>query len=65
MLTGAVAWQHRTEFVRTRRCYAIIAVVYLTALIPASVIAYLRVHLYTLAIAALAVFPYRLLRRLS
>jgi hypothetical protein len=39
--------------------------VYLTVLIPASVIAYLKVHLYTLAIAALAVFQYRLLHRFS
>ena len=65
LLTALVLWQHRTEDQWTRRFYAVVAVVYLTALIPAPVIAYLRVHLYTLAIAALALFQYRLLSRLS
>jgi len=65
LLTASVMWQHRKEGRWLARFYAIVAVVYLTALIPAPVIAYLRVHLYTLAIAALAVFQYRLLRRLS
>jgi len=65
LLTASVMWRQRAEVRWTRRFYAIVAVVYLTALIPAPVIAYLRVHLYTLAIAALAVFQYRLLSRLS
>jgi hypothetical protein len=65
LLTASVMWRHRTEVRWTRRFYAIVAAVYLTALIPAPVIAYLRVHLYSLAIAALAVFQYRLLSRLS
>jgi hypothetical protein len=58
-------WRHRTKYRLTARFHAVVAVVYLTSLIPAPVIAYLRVHLYTLAIAALAVFQYRLLRSLS
>ncbi len=65
LLTASVLWQHRTEVTWKRWFYAIVAVVYLTALIPAPVIDLLRVHLYTLAIAALASFQYRLLRRLS
>lgn len=65
LLTASVMWQQRAEVRWTRRFYAIVAALYLTALIPAPVIAYLRVHLYTLAIAALAVFQYRLLSRLS
>ena len=65
LLTASVMWRHRTELRWTRRFYAIVAIVYLTALVPAPVIAYLRVHVYTLAIAALAVFQYRLLRHLS
>lgn len=65
LLTASVLWRHRTEVRWTRRFYAIVAIVYATALIPAPVIAFLRVHLYTLAIAALAVFQYRLLSRLS
>ena len=64
VLTAAVVWQHGTE-ASTGRFYAIVTAVYLTALIPAPVIAFLRVHLYTLAIAALAAFQYRLLSRLS
>ena len=62
--TASVVWQHRTEVLWPRRFHVVIAVVYLTALIPAPAIAYLRVHLYTLAIAALALFQYRLLGRL-
>jgi len=65
LLTASVIWRRRAEVQWTRRFYAIIVMVYLTALIPAPVIAYLRVHLYTLAIAAFAVFQYRLLSRLS
>ena len=65
LLTASVVWQRCTSVRWPRRFYAIIAVVYVTALIPAPVIAFLRVHLYTLAIAALALFQYRLLRRLS
>jgi hypothetical protein len=65
LLTAIVIWQHRTEVRWTRRFHAIVAVVFLTALIPAPVTAFLRVHLYTLAIAALALFQYRLLSRLS
>ena len=65
LLTASVLWQHRTDVRSTGRFHAIVAVVYLTALIPAPVTAFLRVHLYTLAIAALAVFQYRLLSRLS
>jgi hypothetical protein len=65
LLTALVLWQHRTEVRWTWHFYAIVAVVYLAALIPAPIIAYLRVHLYTLAIAALALFQYRLLSRLS
>ena len=65
LLTASVMWRHRSKVRWTRRFYAIVAVVYLTALIPAPVIAYLQVHLYTLAIAALALFQYRLLSRLS
>ncbi len=65
LLTASILWQHRVEVPWTRRFHAIVAVVYLTALIPAPVIDYLRVHLYTVAIAALAVFQYRLLSRLS
>ena len=64
LLSAAVIWQYRTEGMWLRRFYIIIAVVYLTALIPAPVIAYLRVQLYTLAIAALALFQYRLLSSL-
>jgi hypothetical protein len=62
LLTASVMWRH-PDVGWLRRFYAIIALVYLTALIPAPVIAYLRVHLYTLAIAALALFQYRLLSR--
>jgi hypothetical protein len=65
LLTASVVWRHRTKYRLTARFHAVVAVVYLTSLIPAPVIAYLRVHLYTLAIAALAVFQYRLLRSLS
>jgi len=65
LLTASVVWRHRTEVRWTRHFYAMVAVVYFTALIPAPVIAYLRVHLFTLAITALAVFQYRLLNRLS
>jgi hypothetical protein len=64
LLTASVIWQHRTEVMWPRRLYVVIAVVYLTALIPAPALAYLRVHLYTVAIAALALFQYRLLSRL-
>ncbi len=63
LLTASVIWRHRTEGRWIGRFYAIVAAVYLTALIPAPVIAYFRVHLYTLAIAALALFQYRLLSR--
>jgi hypothetical protein len=42
-----------------------VAMVYLTALIPAPLTAYLRVNLYTLAITAFAVFQFRLLRYVS
>jgi hypothetical protein len=65
LLTASVVWQHRTDIRSIGRFHAIVAMVYLTALIPAPVTAFLRVHLYTLAIAALAVFQYRLLSRLS
>ena len=65
LLTASIMWQHRNEVLWSRHFYAIVVMVYLTALIPAPVIAYLRVHLYTLAIAAFAVFQYRLLSRLS
>jgi hypothetical protein len=65
LLTASILWRRRWEVQWTRRFYAIVAVVYLTALIPAPVIAFLRVHLYTLAIAALALFQYWLLSRLS
>jgi hypothetical protein len=57
-------WKHRTDVRTIGRFHAIVAAVYLTALIPAPVTAFLRVHLYTLAIAALALFQYRLLARL-
>ncbi len=63
LLTTFVLWRRPTELVWKRRFYAIVAVVYVTALIPAPVIAYLHVHLYTFAIAALAAFQYRLLSR--
>jgi Glycosyltransferase family 87 len=65
LLTALVVWRHRAEVPWTRQFYAILTVVYLTALIPAPVIAYLRVHLYTLAVTALGFFQYRLLSRLS
>jgi len=65
LLTASVIWQHCSELTWLRSFYGIIAGVYLTALIPAHVIAFLHVHLCTLAIAALAVFQYRLLSRLS
>ena len=65
LLTASVVSQHRTRCTLTTRFHAVVAVVYFTSLIPAPVIAYLRVHLYTLAIAALALFQYRLLSRLS
>jgi hypothetical protein len=65
LLTASVICRRRAEVQWTRRFYAIVVMVYLTALIPAPVIACLRVHLYTLAIAAFAVFQYRLLSRLS
>jgi hypothetical protein len=48
-----------------RHFHAIVGVVWFTALIPPPAIAFLRVHVYTLAIVALAVFQYGLLRRLS
>ena len=63
LLTTSVVRLYRTEAGWTRRFYALIAAVYLTALIPAPVIAYVRVHLYTLAVAALGLFQYRLLSR--
>ena len=65
LLTASVMWRHRAEGRWIGRFYAIVAVVYLTALIPSPVIAHLRVHLYTLAIAGLALFQYRWLRHLS
>ena len=65
LLTASVMWRRRTDVMWARRFYAIVAVVYLTALIPAPVIAFSRVHPYTAAIAALALFQYRLLSRLS
>lgn len=65
LLTASVMWRCRTDAGWTRRFYAIVALVYLTALIPAPVTAYLRIHLYTLAIAGLALFQYRLLSRLA
>jgi len=65
LLTAAVVWRHYSEVRWKRRFYALVAIVYLTALIPAPVIAYLRVHMYTLAIAVLAGYQYQLLRRLS
>lgn len=65
LLTAVVIRPHRTEIMLLRGFYVIIAAVYLTALIPAPVTGYLRVQLYTLALAALAVLQYRLLRRLS
>ena len=65
LLTASVMWRRRAEVEWIQRFYAIVAMVYLTALIPASVIAYLRVHLYTLAIVAFAAFQYRLLSRVS
>jgi hypothetical protein len=65
LLTASVVWQHPMDVRSTRRFHAMVAAVYLTALIPAPITAFLRVHLYTLAIAAFAVFQYRLLSRLS
>ena len=65
LLTASVVLRRPTEVPWTGRFYAIVAAVYLTSLIPAPVIVLLRVHLYTLAITALALFQYRLLSRLS
>jgi Glycosyltransferase family 87 len=65
LLTASALWRHYPEAMWTGRFYAMVAVVYLTALIPAPFIAYLRVHFYTLAITVLAVFQYKLLRLLS
>jgi hypothetical protein len=64
LLTASVMWRHRADTRWIGRFYAIVAAVYLTALIPAPIVALLRIHLYTLAIAALALFQYGLLSRL-
>ena len=65
VLTAAVLCRRGQEVMPARRFHAIVALVWVTALVPPPVIAFLRVHVYTLAIVALAVFQYGLLRRLS
>jgi hypothetical protein len=64
LLTAAVIYQLGAKDRLSGRFHAIVALVFFSAMIPLPAIVFLRVHVYTLAIAALAVFQYRLFSRL-
>jgi len=61
LLTAAVICTQKEAVKLAPRFHAMVAFVYFAALVPAPAIAFLQVHPYTLALAALTVFQYRVL----